>query len=1254
MDSSISDEQQFGGTPEGGNRQSHTRIYLGDVPLVDPGDNPEHTLSVFQRAEGDEDDQTRAKPSDASRLSIAPVRSAEERFQLHQMVGVGGCGEVWSATQRSLGRIVAVKVVRPEDPGPAKSTSETESFTSELFYAEAVTTALLEHPNIVPVYDFGVGSSGSPMIAMKLVKGSSWAQVLTRDYNTMPVDDYLAKHLPIYISMMQAVAFAHSKGIVHRDLKPNQVMIGEFGEVLLMDWGLAIRAGHPSTEGSLDLAAINMVPWTPLTASSPGGTPCYMAPEQTRKSAELVTYTTDIYLLGGTLYYLLTNEPPRRGKKSADTMVMAAKGFVAPFEESAKERFVPPELKRLALRALSPERDKRPAAVLEMIEEVRAYMSGATSRAAAGAILEEAQGEIETICQAGAATASEEEAAVLYSRCSEVLAQLNRAAVLWPRHPLLSLLTAKVLLVYSSKALEQNDLMLARGLAGLMEDEPARNEVLAEVDAQTRKQLRYQKQRRLLLWMVAGFVVALAALSFSYLQAQRSNHHRITHERDIANIARQSAELARERANLLQADAEVQQYFATISAVDNAFGRGRRDLATSLLLGAPQRLRNWEWGHLAERLFGGMFTLAPQEFLASASLSPDGKWLYSGSRDGAIHVWDTTNGRYNRIMPVFNGRLYEVAASPDGKRLLASSYGPQAAIVDANTGRRIHRLAATGTFLSCTWSHDGSRVAVASMDGSVYFWDASTGKQTGRIANFDAAPRVVKFSAGDDTLLVGTAGPAAGIYNWQTGQQLIAFAGIGDGVIDAAFSPDGVHAAVASQDGFVRTFDVKTGALIRSESYAGTYPSAVTFIDKGKMLAVALENGKLLVEDAVSGNVVADAIGVLTPHQMVESPDGSRLYLAGRFHIHCYDMKRLIQRPHVLRDVPAGLSEDSFDARISVFGLTPGREPTWNQRERNWNTEAGRTILQNDQFRIAVDSRYSAFSPDGRYRFNMSATNLAEAVVTDLRTSVTVFHIRSPKMVAGFFSPDSRWLAVLDALDKVELVDTSSWQVVDSLSVEKRTTGPLSIHSYVGAWASFAPDSSSLAVAYLSGHLVNWDVASRTIRWSTPRTIGIGSSVEFSHDGKQIAVGGNDDRITLWDAENGNLVQEFIGHDRPILGTDFTGDGTRLLSFARDATVRLWDVSSGREILTLLSRPLSNMVLGARFTKAESAVAIIQQDGSLVCLPKLPTTVDAFNDAGLTTATELVRMNLFGLRQVLGPHVTAEDLLAKPVRLGGM
>jgi serine/threonine-protein kinase len=221
-----------------------------------------------------------------------------DAFLLRRLLGRGGFGEVYEGIQRSLGRVVAVKRLRP-DVTHLGSSDARGDYLRRAFRQEAMTASLLEHPNIVPVYEYHEDAHG-PLLAMKLVRGTPWDAMLAEDFVTMPVEAFLHKHVQILEEIGQAVAFAHSRGVVHRDLKPSQAMIGEFGEVQLMDWGLAVLvdAGRIE-EAGLSRHAL-LIPGLEF-ASSPAGTPAFMAPEQAQPDARGVGTWTDVYLLGATL-----------------------------------------------------------------------------------------------------------------------------------------------------------------------------------------------------------------------------------------------------------------------------------------------------------------------------------------------------------------------------------------------------------------------------------------------------------------------------------------------------------------------------------------------------------------------------------------------------------------------------------------------------------------------------------------------------------------------------------------------------------------------------------------------------------------------------------------------------------------------------------------------------------------------------------------------------------------------------------------
>jgi serine/threonine protein kinase len=228
-----------------------------------------------------------------STLSDAALRRLREaadvpdltgtKYEIVERIGQGGMGTVYRARDRELAREVALKVVRLPEGAPD---------IAARLVREARTLAQLEHPGIVPVHDVGTLPDGRVFYAMKLVRGA-------------PLDCLretpLAERLEIVERICEAVGFAHAHGVIHRDLKPQNVMVGQFGEVLVMDWGVAKVVGHDPTLGAG--AA------TPSSASAPPstdhgivlGTPGYMAPEQAAGDASLVDSRADVYAVGGIL-----------------------------------------------------------------------------------------------------------------------------------------------------------------------------------------------------------------------------------------------------------------------------------------------------------------------------------------------------------------------------------------------------------------------------------------------------------------------------------------------------------------------------------------------------------------------------------------------------------------------------------------------------------------------------------------------------------------------------------------------------------------------------------------------------------------------------------------------------------------------------------------------------------------------------------------------------------------------------------------
>ncbi len=314
--------------------------------------------------------------ADVPTLLLELKNPVAQRLVDEEQLAAGGMGTVSVVSDRVLGRRMAKKSIVP--------LLRLDARMLRMFLREARTTGQLDHPNIVPVYDLG-DRDGELYFTMKLVQGRTLKDVI----RALPAGAIpplpLFNFLDAIVKVCDALAFAHSRGIVHCDVKSANVMVGDFGQVYLMDWGIA-RPLHAATRGSSpDLAAASRQsskaqpegePITDATGDAVLGTAAYMSPEQAQGKRFLLDARADVFSTGAILYELLTRQPPYRGESREETLELAREARYHKPSELVGDQTIAPELERIVLKAMARHRSDRYTDTGQLKEDLVRFMRG--------------------------------------------------------------------------------------------------------------------------------------------------------------------------------------------------------------------------------------------------------------------------------------------------------------------------------------------------------------------------------------------------------------------------------------------------------------------------------------------------------------------------------------------------------------------------------------------------------------------------------------------------------------------------------------------------------------------------------------------------------------------------------------------------------------------------------------------------------------------------------------------------------------
>jgi len=1025
----------------------------------------------------------------SSTVQEAPGRYSE--FGVH---GHGGMGRVLLVYDAFLGRDIALKELLPEIcPNGPDSPARIDTPLMARFLQEARITGQLEHPAVVPVYELGRRSNGNLYYTMKFVRGRTLDAALTE---AKTLENRL-RMLPHFVALCNAVAYAHNRSVIHRDIKPANIMVGEFGETVVLDWGLA-KCSRDRDAHREDLEqtfhALYLGDTVALAKTRYGqaiGTPMYMSPEQARGQIDLVDERSDVYALGAVLYVYLTGQAPYNGgnlKEVLDKVIQESPTPVRTLEQDAPE-----ELISICKRAMAKEPANRYASARELAAEVERFLSGALVDA-------------------------------YHYKLSERLARFIRKH----RLVLLSGATA-LLLIIAVSAFYNVRLYQAHGSeqAARFRAEETR-EVAETARAQADQSAYYasiglaercveQRQYDQARLALAECPPHLRNWEWGFLQA--ACHHDVmtirAHEGPVNALAvTPDGRLAAtgtidgiitvwdchtaQQDSLLSMIPLWTKQVHTEAVSDLAFSHDGKRLASSSV-DDTVILLNASDGQVVNQLMGH------QDNVYTVQFSPDDALLLTSSADGTARIWNLTQSSQSISLTPHEGQVLATAWHPRGEFIVTDGYNDPVRFWNPASGECIKTLEQPSAIQgdAVAFSPDGKEIALAST--AVTIIDAAT-TEIVRTIDLRAYESFTTLAYSPDSIYLAAAGSDRRIWVWRaaTGELAATFAGHSSYVNRIVFLPDSSTVLSASDDGTIKCWDfgaVGQRTLHRERSGA---VNVLAFSLNGALLATASEDGTACLWDADSGKLNAELRGhegaVLAA---TFSPDGRTLATGG------------------------------VDQNVIL-----------------WDTATGnvRTKLEQDNHAMSL-----AFSPDGRQLAvgtgQWPARGKTPVAIWDMNTNTCLIRLQQHEgaVYSVAFSPDGKTLATGGSDRMLRLWDTALWRKTAEFA------GPR-------AWEglAFSTDGHTLAAGCRDYNLYVFDLATgqpvHVLR-------GHGAYVHdivFGLQDSRLMTAAGDGTIRLWDALAGRELISIEGHGGSVASVDFSVRHNMFASCSSDGLIRLW------------------------------------------------------------------------------------------------
>jgi eukaryotic-like serine/threonine-protein kinase len=1037
-----------------------------------------------------------------------------DRYELGEEFARGGLGRIRRAQDKHLDRPVAVKELILE-----------RGVNGHRFLREALITARLEHPSIVPVHDAGNWPSGGAFYTMKLVSGRSLDEVLDES-KTLESRLTLLSNV---IDVCDAIAYAHSKKIIHRDIKPANVLIGSFGETVVIDWGLAKDLRDSNQDDPLSEAPpIQMSQGQKAVAAGLTmdgaviGTPAYMSPEQV--NAKGVDERSDVYALGALLYHVLSGNPPFEGSNSfeilANVVLKPPKPLLSIYPN------IPPDLIAIVEKAMAKNADARYPTAKELAQDLKRFQAGQLVGARSYSSLDLFKRFVRKYKLPLAITAAS--LMVLF-----VFGLLSLANIVTSRDQANTARASAETEKQRSEA-RANDLALLQAKNALSHDPTM---AIAWLKLMSPESAGWDKAR-----VIAADAHGIG-VARQVLHSQKSAIIAAASTQDNKKIATASTDGTIHIWNPTTSTSfALEGHSAEVVSV--AFSPDGNFVASA---SKDDSVRLWDIScempqqktgcGPTPQIFQGRESPVSGAWFSSVAYAPNGMWLAASNTDGTVRVWSLPAGK-ERVFKGHTSDVNRVVFSPDTQRLASSGNDSAILLWDVASGTQRPLKGHSGAVYAIVFSPDGKRLASASEDKSIRLWDLETGYSSA-LNNHEDTINYIAFS--HDGSMLASASDDKMIRLWNTStkkSQLLS--GHKDAAVMVQFSPNAKQLLSASRDGTIRLWEVDTlnGRSLNGHEGSVTYAS---FSNDGTLIFSAGDDGALRVWDTTKGFSSVQAGHTAYVNSVTFSPDGEFIASASVDHtVRLWSFKAhtgrvlIVHEDEVTQTVfsPDGslVASASKDNTVRLFNVTTGKSTILPNEERAVN-----------QITFSKDGRLIAAASDSKTIHYWEVATSTEHLLRGHRDTV--------RFVA--FSPDGKFLASASEDKSIHIWDLSKDEAVAVL------TGHQGFVNHV----AFSPDGMLLASASSDQTVRLWDLTTQREKITLKGHKDNVLQVAFSPDGKRVASSGKDALVYLWNL-NTNEGTPLSGHKNWVTQILFSADGNILASASRDNTMRLWELNN--------------------------------------------------------------------------------------------